>query len=400
LQHGDTDIAPNLLMDYLRDNFDAIDFIFDFVKNNRALSISYIKELHHLITQHQEVTDAINSMGQYVKMPLLKGQFKQSPNNPVREGVVYSYCPPEQVESEMDNLIKIFNSELINAHVLVKAAFLHHSFVQIHPFQDGNGRIARLLTSFVLIREGLFPFSIDRDDRSKYIDALECADMGEHQPLVDIIAANQVSSIGRSLNWQTVTTTVGYDSVLQTFERKLSNYRIAEAEQRNQRIRENMFNVFNTMHKQMDYYRDDLASKFGVQTSIIAFYCPPDNPDAYFYSRQIVAYANQHDYYVNLSLNKCWGRFVFQIDTKKVYRMIISLHHYGYDNSTFAIGAFLSKAVFSSDGSDREYIDIPLALPPLTMSSEKEVTQLSSSINQQIESSIMTALAYIANELG
>jgi len=72
LQHGDTDIAPNLLMDYLRDNFEAIDFIFDFVKNARSLSVSYIKELHHLITQHQETTDAIDSLGRYIRIPLLK----------------------------------------------------------------------------------------------------------------------------------------------------------------------------------------------------------------------------------------------------------------------------------------------------------------------------------------
>ena len=51
LQHGDTNIEPNLLMKYLGDNFEAIDFIFDFVKNDRQLSVSYIKELHSLITR-------------------------------------------------------------------------------------------------------------------------------------------------------------------------------------------------------------------------------------------------------------------------------------------------------------------------------------------------------------
>ena len=405
LQHGDTDIAPNLLMDYLRDNFDAIDFIFDFVKNNRALSVSYIKELHQLITQHQEKTEAIDSMGNYLEIALLKGQFKQNPNNPIRDGVIYSYCPPEQVEVEMDNLIDIFNSMLENSHVLVKATFLHHAFVQIHPFQDGNGRIARLLTSFVLIKEGLFPFSIDRNERAKYIDALECADTGKYQPLVDIIASNQIDSIGRSLNWQTVTNTDGYDSVLLTFQKKLNAYRITEAKQRNQRINDNMQKVFSVLQGQMEQYKTDLLTKFSDPTTISSEYCAPDKPEANYYYRQIVAYANEHNYYVNLSLNKCWGRFVFHIDKNKIYRMIITLHHFGYDNSTFAIGAFLSKAVFNpaaaeTKPAERKFIDIPLAIPPLTMSSEKDVSQLKSSINQQVESSVMTALAYIANELG
>jgi len=93
------------------------------------------------------------------------------------------------------------------------------------------------------------------------------------------------------------------------------------------------------------------------------------------------------------------------IDGTKKYRLVLSIHHYGYDNSTFAIGAFLSKTI--SEGpenqsireSRREYVDIPLGIPPLTMSSEKEVSELISSINQQIEISIMATLAYIANEL-
>ena len=400
LQHGDTDIAPNLLMDYLRDNFDAIDFVFDFVKNSRDLSISYIKELHHLITQHQDTTDAIDAMGSYVKISLRKGQFKQSPNNPVRDGMIYSYCPPEQVESEMDNLISIFNDELGKSHVLVKASFLHHAFVQIHPFQDGNGRIARLLTSFVLIREGLFPFSIDRDDRSKYIISLESADSGEYQPLVDVISANQVASIGRSLNWQTSISAGGFDSALQSFEKKLNGYRATEAEQRNQRIYDNMASVFSVIRDQMEYYKNELAAKLDNQARVTSFYCAPDQHDAYFYNSQITAYAKQHEYYANLSESKCWGRFEFQIDKKKLYRMIISLHHYGYDNSTFSIGAFLSKAVFDPAGNDKEYIDVPLTIPPLTMSSEKDVSHLITSINQQVESSIKTTLAYIANELG
>ena len=400
LQHGDSDISPSLLMNYLRDNYDAIDFIFDFVKNNREMSVSYIKELHHLITQHQESTEVMDSMGRYVRIELLKGEFKRNPNNPVRDGIVYSYCPPEQVASEMEQLISIFNTELGNAHVLVKAAFLHHAFVQIHPFQDGNGRIARLLTSFVLIREGLFPFSMDRDDRNRYIDALEQADKYEYQPLVDIISANQIASIERALNWQTVISTAGYDSILNTFEKKLQEYHIAETVQRNNRVRSNLFTVYSVMCEQMEHFKNDLQAKLGDQARISSSYCEPDNPEAYYYQQQIIEFAKTYDYYANLSLDKCWGRLFIEIDKTKAYRLIVSLHHYGYDNSTFAIGSILSKAIFDPEGDEKEYMDIPLGLPPLTMSSEKAAQQLTSSIKQQVETSIMVALTYIANELG
>ncbi|GFZ83085.1 hypothetical protein GCM10008018_31270 [Paenibacillus marchantiophytorum] len=80
LQHGDTNIEPTHLMSYLKDHFDAIDFIFDFVKNNRSISKSFILELHQLITSHQNHTEALDQFGNIIQVKLLKGQFKQYPN--------------------------------------------------------------------------------------------------------------------------------------------------------------------------------------------------------------------------------------------------------------------------------------------------------------------------------
>lgn len=400
LQHGDTNIEPNLLMKYLGDNFEAIDFIFDFVKNDRQLSVGYIKELHSLITRHQESTDAVDQFGNIGKIPLRKGEFKIAPNNPSRENTVYCYCPPEQVVSEMDNLVMIFNNDLKNTHILVKAAFLHHAFVQIHPFQDGNGRIARLLASFVLIKEGLFPLSIDREERTAYINALEKADNHEYQDLVDVFSNNQIISIERALNWKIVGDSSTYDSVLNILGTKLSSYRVAEEEAFNKRILQNMQNIFAVIAEELHHYADDLKKELDDTTSIDISFCGPDEADTYYYARQIIDYAKQFDYYVNLSLRKCWGRMFIAIDRTKRYRLVISLHHYGFDNSTFAIGAFLSKEITNlTQGNGDKYVDIPLSVPPLTMSSEKGIDELKSSIRQQVKISVMSMLAYIANEL-
>lgn len=402
LQHGDTNIEPNLLMRFLGDNFEAIDFIFDFVKNDRQLSVSYIKELHGLITRHQAVTEAIDQFGNHVKIPLIKGDFKTAPNNPVRDNTVYNYCPPEQVVSEMDNLVRIYNDELTDVHILVKAAFLHHAFVQIHPFQDGNGRIARLLASFVLIKEGLFPLSIDRDERAKYIDALEIADKHSYQDIIDVFSNNQIVSIEKALNWKIVEDSSNYESVLGVLETKLSNYRVAAEEQLNQLILKNMQDIFSILREELDNYKNDLKECLDETTSVDISFCAPEETNSYYYARQIIEYANQYNYYVNLSLNKCWGRMFIAIDKTKRYRLVMSIHHYGYDNSTFAIGAFLSKEIanpMEESSNKTEYMDIPLGIPPLTMSAEKDVIELKASIKQQIKLSIMSVLAYIANEL-
>ena len=178
LQHGDTNISPKKLMAYLQDHFDAMDFIFDLVKNNRPLTKSFIKELHHLLTQNQDTTEAINTLGKIIQVPLLRGKFKEQPNNPQRDnGKLYLYCPPVHVESEMDRLILIYQ-ELVEKEInpIVISAWVHHAFTQIHPFQDGNGRVARLLASLILIKSKLFPFTVKRDEKKKYITNLEEAE--------------------------------------------------------------------------------------------------------------------------------------------------------------------------------------------------------------------------------
>ncbi|MHB8172287.1 MAG: Fic family protein [Thermincolia bacterium] len=186
IQYGDTNIPPTKLMKYLYDHFDAIDFVFDLVKENRAITKSFILELHQLITSNQDYTEAIDSLGKIIQVELLRGQFKKHENNPKKsDGVVFLYCPPVHVESEIDKLLDIYYMlEKRKVHPIIKAAWFHHGFVQIHPFQDGNGRMARLLASLILIKEDLFPFTVNRIEKKRYIDGLEMADKGVYILLI------------------------------------------------------------------------------------------------------------------------------------------------------------------------------------------------------------------------
>jgi len=196
LQHGDTNVSNEQLMGHLRDQYEALDWVFDFIKSDRPLSVAFIKELHALVTRHQETATGVVN-GQKVSIELIHGAFKKWPNNPrQKDGALVIYCPPEQVNSEMDAFISVYANEMKDAHILVRAAWTHFTFVQIHPFQDGNGRIARLLTSLVLIQGGLFPFALERSQRPRYIDALEAADGGNYQPLLDMLMADQLDSMG------------------------------------------------------------------------------------------------------------------------------------------------------------------------------------------------------------
>lgn len=201
LSHGSTNKPRDFVIRMLNDQKDALDGVFDFVKNKRDLSVSYIKELHAALLRSQETTEGADPDGKITDVPLIKGDWKTQPNFPVRDGVTYTYCPPVHVALEMERLIKIHNKH-INAGVQseVQAAWLHHRFTQIHPFQDGNGRVARAISSLVMIKDGLFPLVITRDNRDTYIDALEKADGGDLAPLVNMFVKLQTAQFNKASN--------------------------------------------------------------------------------------------------------------------------------------------------------------------------------------------------------
>lgn len=199
LRHGSTNKPREFVIQLLRDQKDALDGVFDFVKSDRSLSASYIKELHAALLRSQETTEGLDPHGNQVDIPLIKGQWKVQTNYPLKDGVRYTYCPPEHVASEMDRLVAIHTDHIAkNVPAEVQAAWLHHRFTQIHPFQDGNGRVARAIASLVLVKEGLFPLVVTRDDYPIYVDALELADTGDLKQLIDLITKLQISQFRKA----------------------------------------------------------------------------------------------------------------------------------------------------------------------------------------------------------
>jgi hypothetical protein len=96
----------------------------------------------------------------------------------------------------MTRLVDELQSEAFeNARPLVQAAYTHYAFVAIHPFADGNGRVARALASVYLYRAARLPLVIFADDRAAYFDALATADKGAYQPFTDFIADAGIATV-------------------------------------------------------------------------------------------------------------------------------------------------------------------------------------------------------------
>ena len=186
----------------IEDQRAALEMVMDLVGGTRELTSSYIRELHRGLTEHQDTRDAVDALGRRFAAPLLKGEWKRLPNNPIHPaGRVHEYCPPEFVQDEMDRLLAWHaQHNAQGACVEVEAAWLHHRFAQIHPFEDGNGRVARALTAAVFLRSEYLVLVIrDEEHREPYLDALEAADDGQLKPLVDLFADIQAADLADAL---------------------------------------------------------------------------------------------------------------------------------------------------------------------------------------------------------
>jgi Fic family protein len=86
--------------------------------------------------------------------------------------------PPEKVEQEINNLIEWYNLSKNKEHPMKLASEFHARFEKIHPFEDGNGRVGRLLVNAILLDKDYPPVIIRKTMRQSYFSALEAYDNG------------------------------------------------------------------------------------------------------------------------------------------------------------------------------------------------------------------------------
>lgn len=400
ISHGDTNIEKNKLLSHLQDHLEAVDFVFDVVKENRPLTKGFICELHHLTTRNQDYAEGRDQFGNKTKIALIKGRFKERENNPTREdGTVIMYCPPEHVDAEMDRLIELYN-ELVEKHVhpLVIASWVHHAFTTIHPFQDGNGRVVRLIASLILIKYNFFPITVLREEaKTKYIEALEQADNEEPQNLVSYFAEIQRRNIEEALNIRDVSST-SLSEVTSIFKQKIQNKRKEQKIQYERVLSEKRLQIYEICNHFLNDYKERLEHEFD---NSVRFYIgsgkPTDDTKQGYYYQQIVEYAIRHNYFFNRHLPKAY--FIFGIDLRdgKRYELGITIHHYGYDDSTIAIGAFLEyKGEFFAEKPDNT---IPLNLRPHIISVKDDIKPKEKNVHLYLEHILTIAIAQIASEI-
>lgn len=176
-------IKGKSLKDHLeaKDHHEALSYLYELVEHDKRHTVSelLIRNLHKMVVRETE-----SSAGAYRSANVMITGSR--------------HTPPEayEVPQLMQDLITWVRDNKRKFHPIELAAIAHHKLVYIHPFFDGNGRVARLFMNLLLIKEGYPLVVILKNDRKKYYQVLEKADKGDLNPFVQFIA----QAVERSLN--------------------------------------------------------------------------------------------------------------------------------------------------------------------------------------------------------
>lgn len=169
----------------------ALEMLEDAVKDGRDLNETFIRELHEIILHEPYDKPAITTDGKQTSKRISVGKYKTDPNHVITTtGETFYFAKPEETPAKMNDLMDWFNSSIKKRtlHPVEQAALLHYKFICIHPFDDGNGRLSRILMNLTLMKFGFPPVIIKTQEKEIYYRALQQADGGDSSFFVDYIS--------------------------------------------------------------------------------------------------------------------------------------------------------------------------------------------------------------------
>ena len=165
----------------VKNHSEALNYLYEIVDGSKNIQLSnkLIRDIHALVVRTEDHAQPGSYRTTEVRI----------------SGSQHIPTPGYQVSSEMNNFIEKF-SKKSQLHPIEHAALLHHVFVSIHPFLDGNGRTGRLLMNISLMRKGYPLVILLKNDRKKYYRLLEKGRANDMNSFVNFIA----QAVERSLD--------------------------------------------------------------------------------------------------------------------------------------------------------------------------------------------------------
>lgn len=144
------------------------------------LTQNFIRTLHHTLLREDYTEYRTLPNGVQTSFVIHAGQYKTRPNSVItRYGDRFEYASPEETPALMSDLVDWYNEEERKGELspVELAALFHYRYIRIHPFEDGNGRIARLMVNYILSRHGWPMIVVRSRKKQEYLEALHQTDM-------------------------------------------------------------------------------------------------------------------------------------------------------------------------------------------------------------------------------
>jgi Fic family protein len=156
---------------------DKLDFAEVEIKSDFKISHKLIKELNKIILVEDYKKRVIDENWDQFFVDVIVWQYKAK-NNHVkrRDGSIFNFSEYTETHALMQDLIDWFENNKNKLHPIILATMFHYKFIRIHPFDDGNGRVCRLLVNMILMNAGYPLFIVPSSQKEEYYDLLEYMD--------------------------------------------------------------------------------------------------------------------------------------------------------------------------------------------------------------------------------
>ena len=187
LIHGRTR-GEHLMREYeeMRGHDVAIELVRTLAQEPRPLTEGDVRDLNRIVLKEGFWRVAQTPGGEQTRKWVEPGRYKTAANHVLTAtGEIFQFVAPEATPAEMSDFVVWLRGELESPSLTLSMllARAHHEFIRIHPFDDGNGRVVRLLLNYVVLRGGLLPVVVKSRDRLGYLAAIAIADAGDLTPL-------------------------------------------------------------------------------------------------------------------------------------------------------------------------------------------------------------------------
>lgn len=147
--------------------------------SGKPLTEAFIRQLHKVMLREDYEVPVKSPSGVMTSYTVHSGTYKTRPNSvKTPAGIMFYYATSEETPALMSDLVKWYNDAVASNEYspIELAAIFHYRYIRIHPFEDGNGRIARLLVNFILKQHGWPMLVVKTKNKASYLAALTQAD--------------------------------------------------------------------------------------------------------------------------------------------------------------------------------------------------------------------------------